>query len=1248
MDDAAHKLKNFGFFVVVALLLSAPAFAWQAPAFTLSSSTVSCQGTTCGAVSIGASNVNSITFSISAVNYSQDTGSNFNWLQNPAAQGVTTPYVLQFSLNSVAGLAPGLHTATVTLHATDKSGAADATITISFQTGSGGGGGNLSSSPSTLTLPAAATGQTVSGTLTISTTSTLTVSLNNITTTTNSGGQWLTASNQGSSSITNGFTTNILVLGNATNLGTGTYTGTVKIIPSLGAELDVPVTLNVNTSGGSTITTNLGGNPVTWSYTTNSGNYPAPVAVSVASSTVTFYNATANSSNGWLLVNTSGGTGGGTSQNGIAISTILTIAPSTNMNSLTTGVYTGYIYLADTNNPSVTLNTITVNLSINGGTTTGLSVTPNPLTFPNVSVGGAQVQSTLTVTSSLGGSLSISASSSPTTWLSFSTSSNSVAAGGTATITAFANPAGLSANTYFGSLNITVGGQSLTVSVSLPVGSSTGGGSTAIAPTTLAFSYQQGTNPAFVAQQLVAITGPSGAWSSSVSSNAPWITNFPTSGTSLPDQTKVVLQPGGLTAGNYSGTITITTPGGSQTVTVNLAVTQGPVLLPTPGSLIFTYNTGAALPQPQAVYFSNSDGSALSIADANVNATWLQASTPTNSMGVSVNPTGMAAGLYTATISLDESGAANTPLIIPVVLLVNGGGGTQGPLTLTPSSFSFTSNNGVLQPSSPQTLQVTASVANTFTVTTPSSASWLGVSPLSGTSPVNLSVTVNASGLNTGTYSANITFNSNGNVQNVPVSLIVNGGSTNPGNVTVTCQTSCGTPAPAMSFSAQVGSGVLSPGALSIASATGTAPVSFTVSTNTSSGGSWLSTNAGSGTLTTPFQLSVSINTTTLTQAATYNGNIVITPTGGTTVTVPVQLILTAPPTVSASPTSLSFTYRLGDPAPSTQAINVTANAGATLSFSATASPAGSWLTATPASGSTPGTVNVGINPGSLTSAGTYTGTVVVAGTNGAQGSTTVNITVTVTAPLPTVAKAVNAASYIDGPIAPGEIITLFASDASHAIGPSTPVGLTLDSTGKVSTTLGGVQVLINGVAAPLIYVSSLQISAVVPYEIAGFLNANVLVRMISGSTTISSNAINKNVTTTSPGIFTQNSSGTGPGAILNQNNTVNSPSNPASRGDTIVIYMTGEGQTTPPGVTGKVTVAAPTPPYTPTPLLLPAITIGGQPANYTFVGEAPGFVSGVLQLNVVIPASVATGDQQVIVTMGGNSSQSGVTVSVH
>jgi uncharacterized protein (TIGR03437 family) len=182
-----------------------------------------------------------------------------------------------------------------------------------------------------------------------------------------------------------------------------------------------------------------------------------------------------------------------------------------------------------------------------------------------------------------------------------------------------------------------------------------------------------------------------------------------------------------------------------------------------------------------------------------------------------------------------------------------------------------------------------------------------------------------------------------------------------------------------------------------------------------------------------------------------------------------------------------------------------------------------------------------------------------------------------------------------------------------------------------------------SGFAAPLTYVSSTQINAVVPYEIQGLLSPVVEVKY-QGQT---SNGFPLVPAAAAPALFTFNGSGTGPAAALNQDDTYNAPNSPAPKGTYLVLYMTGEGQTAPQGVTGEVTAVSATPPLTPQPVLVVAVHIGGQPAFVAFYGEAPGFVSGVMQLNVQIPTNAPSGNLPITVSVGGSNSQNGVTVSV-
>jgi uncharacterized protein (TIGR03437 family) len=266
----------------------------------------------------------------------------------------------------------------------------------------------------------------------------------------------------------------------------------------------------------------------------------------------------------------------------------------------------------------------------------------------------------------------------------------------------------------------------------------------------------------------------------------------------------------------------------------------------------------------------------------------------------------------------------------------------------------------------------------------------------------------------------------------------------------------------------------------------------------------------------------------------------------------------------------------------------------------------------------------------------TLSATILIAGV-----SVTVTQPATAMAALPPIRSVVNAASYIGGPVSAGEMVTIFGT----GMGPATAAYATMDpATGKLATTIGGVQVLFNGTPAPMIYASSTQVSAVAPYEMASFANPSVRIEY-AGQT---SNADQVTLAVTAPGLFAQNAAGGGPGAILNQDNSLNGPGHPAAKGSIVQVYLTGEGQTSPAGVTGAITTATlPPPQVTPEPMQLIQVSIGGQQALWTYIGEAPGMVAGVMQLNVQIPAGVPSGPLSIQVSVGGNMSQNGITVSV-
>jgi uncharacterized protein (TIGR03437 family) len=293
------------------------------------------------------------------------------------------------------------------------------------------------------------------------------------------------------------------------------------------------------------------------------------------------------------------------------------------------------------------------------------------------------------------------------------------------------------------------------------------------------------------------------------------------------------------------------------------------------------------------------------------------------------------------------------------------------------------------------------------------------------------------------------------------------------------------------------------------------------------------------------------------------------------------------------------------------------------------------WITVS-AAPSGPGSASVALAVFPNNSGATLSGTVLIAGV-----SVTVIQPALATAPLPPIKSVVNAASFIGGPVSPGEMVTIFGT----GIGPATAAYATADpSTGKLATTIGGVQVLFNGTPAPMIYASSTQLSAVVPYEMALIPSPSLWIEY-AGQT---SNAYRLSLAASAPGMFAQNSSGSGLGAILNQDNSLNGPGNPAAKGSIVQMFMTGEGQTSPLGVTGAITsVTLPPPQVTPAPLLAPVVDIDGRTALCTYVGEAPGMAAGVMQLNVQIPAYVGSGALRIQVWFLFNVSQNGITVSV-
>ena len=236
--------------------------------------------------------------------------------------------------------------------------------------------------------------------------------------------------------------------------------------------------------------------------------------------------------------------------------------------------------------------------------------------------------------------------------------------------------------------------------------------------------------------------------------------------------------------------------------------------------------------------------------------------------------------------------------------------------------------------------------------------------------------------------------------------------------------------------------------------------------------------------------------------------------------------------------------------------------------------------------------------------------------------------------PKPVISGVGNVASYGTGPISPGEMVVIFGS----GMGPSNAVSSQLDQQGRIANTLSQVQVLFDGNPAPLIYVSATQISAMVSYGLAGKSSTQIQV-VYQGST---SDSFQKPIAPSAPGIFTADSSGQGPAAMTNSDGSYNTSSNPATPGSYLTFYLTGEGQTVPPGSDGNIAASTAN-------VALPVtVLIAGRTAQLLYAGSAPGNVNGFAQINAVIPADMQYGGNlPLAVQIGGVSSQTGVTLAV-
>jgi uncharacterized protein (TIGR03437 family) len=550
-------------------------------------------------------------------------------------------------------------------------------------------------------------------------------------------------------------------------------------------------------------------------------------------------------------------------------------------------------------------------------------------------------------------------------------------------------------------------------------------------------------------------------------------------------------------------------------------------------------------------------------------------------------------------------------------------------LSASSTSLTFTWQMGAKLPAAQSVSVRLGSMTPAYTVATPPGDPWLFATPFSGSLPAALAIQVNPSTLPPGIYTSTVTVTVTGvaNPLEIAVTLTV----TEPASGPVIAPATI----PLASPATLTGTFTLTAGPL---------PATFTATP----GNVWLSVSTTAGALL-PGQsqtVTVTANPATLVPAAApYSGKItVVTTSNGTTTTQTVTVPFTVNPLMPTITSVWPGVIPVGSPNTVVTILGANFYNGTTVAASGASANLTTTIVGTNVLLSTiPATL--------LTAAGAINLTV----SNPAPGGAAAPVVITV-GNVSTISAITNAASYTPGALSPGEIIAIFGDN----IGPAAPVGLSI-SNGFVETSLGGVTVSISGQAAPIVYASSSQVSVQVPYEVTQGTQAQGTGQpfvLTYGTATPAQTVVD--IVPTAPGLFTLNASGVGEALVLNYNAvtgaySINSSTNPAAIGSTVVFFLTGEGDYASSAYSPETGFIVPlTPPVTtgayPELGTLPTVSIGGTAVTtVAYAGPIPGSMLGLLQVNAVVPAGANTGNSVPLnVTIGTQQTQANTTIAIN
>ena len=616
-------------------------------------------------------------------------------------------------------------------------------------------------------------------------------------------------------------------------------------------------------------------------------------------------------------------------------------------------------------------------------------------------------------------------------------------------------------------------------------------------------------------------------------------------------------------------------------------------------------------------------------------------------VNVAINIPTLEAGVYPAEVTVVETptdtSIAPVNVKVPMSLVV----------TAPSPALTLSTTGAQLQSVAGSTTSVTqsVSVSNPGTdalafqaaASTLSGGNWLAVAPDSSsvtTTPANVIISANPTGLVAGTYFGRVDFSASGAADS-------------PQSVLVTLTVS---PAPTTAASARLD---ITPAALLFNATPLLAPPSQVIQLSSAfagtltvnpqvaylQGSNWLKISSSAPNLLSghPMTQTVSANPSGLAPGvyrALLSENVV---ENMSTYLVAIDLVVASGTPGSCTPTQLvPVLTSLGNHFQATTGLPVTlqalisddcgspVNSGSVSAYFANDPPAsmtalgngiwqGTWLPRQLAGG----TSSVEINAATFTPA--------------LQGSQTVVGTLAANSAMTTISPGgvVNAASFAAAsPLAPGSYISVFGSNLAGDKPSSGAVPLPLS--------LGATSVLLNGQALPMVYAGNKQTNAVIPYDAPVNTSAQLIVK--NGNTySIQEDIL---LAPAQPAIFSADGSGKGAGAIIvvkpDGTQFLATPDTPASAGDAVVIFCTGLGAVDTVIAPGAASPSSPLA-HTVTPA---TVTIGGLAAKVFFSGLTPGFY-GLYQVNAIVPSGVETGPSVPVSIAVGVAASPALTLAI-